>query len=198
MPTPVTSELPDIVQRAEAILQRSQPARQDPVGARAPFGPASLPELQQRALALVNDVFAALGTAAPGLGGGAAVPVLPGIPAAAPSGLAKLATGSVPWQLPSAVGAGQRTLVPVVIENAGPRALDTGFFSTDLLSDTGRSIPGHQVSFDPPRLTLAPGERGNVTARVEVPLQAAPGAYSGLVQASGLPANKTVITVQVV
>jgi hypothetical protein len=188
MPAQLPTQLPTIVRRAEAILGKQ------PAGAAAPnpMGPAALPELRQRALALVSDLFATLGAGAvPGALGGA----LPGAgPAALPLGLPG---GSLPWQVPASVAAGQKALLPLSIENAGARPLDVGFYSTDLLSDAGRSIPGHQVSFDPPRLQLRPGERGKVTARIEVPLQTAPGAYSGLLQAAGLPASKSVITIDV-
>lgn len=181
-------EPPEIVRRAEAILGQQAPG-QAPGKAGAPGGGAGaladLPGLHQRALALVNDLFATLGA-----GGGGRPPA--GLPGGLP-----LPVTSLPW-LPGLPGAaGQRLQVPLTVDNPLGRPLELGLYSTDLLSDAGRSIPAHLVSFDPPRLTLGPGERAGVTARIDVPLQTIPGAYSGLVQAVGLPASKTVITIEI-
>jgi hypothetical protein len=140
--------------------------------------PVSMEELRQRALELVTAFFSASGRPTPQ-------------PLAVASTL-------LPWlRAPGAVAAGQSLAVPVSIENDQPEPVDVCLYSTDLLSDQGRSIPGYLVSFEPPSLTLGPGQKAAVRANVAVPLQSVPGSYSGLVQAQGLSAAKTVLTVEV-
>ena len=87
--------------------------------------------------------------------------------------------------------------MPLQIENLEDRAVCLSFYSTDLLSDNGGSIPSFAVSFDPPALDVGGAQQGVVTAKVNVPQQTIPGTYSGLVQAIGLPGAKAVITVEV-
>jgi hypothetical protein len=142
--------------------------------------PVSVDELRQRALDLVTALFSSVGSPPPQpLSPVSALLSLPWLRAAAPT------------------AAGQSLAIPVAIENTGNQPADVSFFSSDLLSDNGRSIPSHLVSFEPPSVTLGPGQRATVQANVAIPLQSIPGAYSGLVQTQGLSPAKTVITVEV-
>jgi hypothetical protein len=172
--------LPDLVGRAAALLaQQAAPVGAVPAARLpAPAPTVSVEELRQRALDLVTAFFATTGRPTP-------QPLT-------------LVSTLLPWlRSPAPVGAGQSLAVPVPIENDQKEPVDVCLYSTDLLSDEGRGIPGHLVSFEPPSLTLAPGQKTTVQAKVAVPLQSVPGTYSGLVQAQGLSAAKTVLTVEV-
>jgi len=174
--------LPDLVARAAGILAQQVPAMAPPI---APTGqaaaPVSVEELRKRALDLVAALFSSVGS--------------PPAQPLAPVG----ALLSLPWlRAGTPIAAGQSLAIPVAIENGGQEPADVSFYSTDLLSDQGRSIPSHLVSFEPPSVTLGPGQRATVQANVAVPLQSIPGAYTGLVQTQGLSPAKTVITVEVI
>jgi hypothetical protein len=184
----VPGSLPDLVARAASILAQQSPAMAVPAaplgGQLLPTGAAapapSVEELRQRALDLVTALFASVGSPPP-------QPLSP-----------VAALLSLPWLRGlGPIAAGQSLAIPVAIENTGNQPADVSFFSSDLLSDNGRSIPSHLVSFDPPSVTLGPGQRATVQANVAVPLQSIPGASSGLVQTQGLSPAKTVITVEV-
>jgi len=183
MKTDPTS-LPDLVARAAAILAQQGP--RSPAMPALPAIPAAVPaapavsveELRQRALDLVSALFSTVNSPPP-------QPLAP-------------ASAVLPWLRALAPGAaGQALTLPVAIENAGEQPADVSLYSTDLLSDQGRSIPGYLVSFEPPSLTLAPGQRATVQASVAIPLQTIPGAYTGLVQTQGLSTAKSVITIDV-
>jgi hypothetical protein len=187
------ASLPDLVARAAAILAQQVPALVAAApGLKPPAAPALLPtapailpvsqvsveELRQRALDLVSALFSTVNSPPP-------QPLAP-------------VSAALPWLRAMApVAAGQSLAIPVAIENDQPQPADVCLYSTDLLNDEGRSIPGHQVSFEPPSLTLAPGQRATVQAHVAVPLQSIPGAYTGLVQTQGLSTAKSVITIDV-
>jgi hypothetical protein len=137
-------------------------------------------QLRQRAVELLTALFSSV----------AAVP--------APQPAAPI-TALMPWlQAPAQAVAGKAVCVPVAVENAQSQPADISLFSTDLLSDLGRSIPAYLVSFEPPSVVLAPGQKTTVNAKIAIPLQAIPGSYSGLIQTQGLSAVKSVITVEVV
>jgi hypothetical protein len=177
--------LSDVVGRAAAILAREAPAVPAASGiAAAGDGQrnscASIADLQQRAMALVSDVFSYLGAQQPRL-----------------DSLDPAALG-LPWRRPEVPApAGGSTSIPLRIENLEDRPVSISFYSSDLLSDGGRSIPSFAVSFDPATLNIGAGQQAVVTAKVDVPPQAIPGAYSGLVQAAGVSGVKAVITVDV-
>jgi hypothetical protein len=177
--------LPDLVGRAAALLAQQAPAATalPPVTLpRAPTPPVAPPvpveELRRRALDFVTALFASAGQPTP-------------------QPLA-VASAVLPWlRSAGSAGAGQSLEIPVPIENDQQAPVDVCLYSTDLLSDQGRSIPGHLVSFEPPSLTLAPGQRATVQAKVAVPLQSIPGSYSGLVQTQGLETAKSVLTIEI-
>jgi|GEM_PF-3074615 len=140
----------------------------------------SIDDLQRRAVALVSDFFSYLG----------APPSGPGLLAQAASAL--------PWRRPSVPApAGGSASIPLRIENLEDRPVTISFYSSDLQGDGGRSIPSFAVSFHPAALDIAAGHQAIVTAKVDVPPQAIPGAYSGLIQAAGAPGMKAVITVDI-
>lgn len=205
-----TDMLPDIVKRAAIIL-----ARQTPVGALASQaldaggealaaqavalpGAAPIEQLRARAMDLVGDLFAGFGAnAGPGRADmpGMAWPAT--APAPVPAAVNNLPGGLYSARGPAPIAAGRSTVLPLQVENRGNQPVQTSFYSTDLLNELGHAIPAHAIAFEPPSLTLRPGERGTVNARIGIPLQAISGAYSGLVQATGLPSSKAVITIDV-
>lgn len=142
-------------------------------------------DLQRRAVALVSELFSVLGARLPALPQVAALPVSPSIL-------------TLPWRRPSApTPAGGSTSIALRVENLESHPVKVSFYSSDLLSDAGRSIPSFAVSFEPPILDIGAGQQAIVTAKVGVPPQSIPGAYSGLIQAAGLPDAKAVITIDI-
>jgi hypothetical protein len=104
----------------------------------------------------------------------------------------------IPWRQSLApVLAGGTTSIPLRLENLENHPINVSFYSSDLLSDGGGSIPSFAISFDPTTLDIGACHQAVVTAKVDVPTQAVPGAYSGLVQAVGLSGVKAVITVEI-
>jgi hypothetical protein len=153
---------------------------------------------------LVGELFSSFGAAGagPAAGTGAApFPMAASRPAAAlgaPAALAsRLVDGLFSARSVTPITAGRTATLPLRVENRENKPVQASFYSTDLLDELGHEIPAHQISFEPPVLTLRPGERGTVNAKIAIPLQAVPGAYSGLVQTAGLPTSKAVITVDV-
>jgi hypothetical protein len=188
------TDVPELIRRAGALLARETSARAplDPLGHRG-AAPSSIPsetalpldDLRRRALALVSDLFESLdGRVRPAEGGGdrQSEAAAPAIRRASP---------------PAPVAAGRVASLPLAAENPSAMPVAVSFYSTDLLGDSGWTIPGHLVSFDPPRLLLASGQRAVVTARIDVPVQTAPGAYAGLVQVTGLPSQRVVLSIEV-
>ena len=187
---PATAPIADrlssgMVGRAAAILARE--ASKVPVASVIAAGmneqalPAtSIEELHQRAMALLSDLFSYLGAQVPGA-----------------DSLVRSAL-EIPWRRPAAPAfAGGSTSIPLRLENLEDRPVTLSFYSSDLLSDGGGSIPSFAVSFDPATLDVGAGAQAVITAKIEVPAQATPGAYSGLVQAAGLERVKAVITVDI-
>jgi hypothetical protein len=104
----------------------------------------------------------------------------------------------LPWRRTAApVPAGGSTTVQLRIENLESVPVSVSLYAGELLSDGRGSIPSSAISFDPATVSIGAGQRAVVTAGVAVPPASAPGAYSGLVQAAGLPGAKAVITVEV-
>jgi hypothetical protein len=184
--SPIADRVPsDVVGRAAAILAREVPAASAAsaiIAARGQQGnpAASIDELHRRATAVLSDLFSYFG---------AQVPPLDSFDSEALS---------LPWRRPGVPApVGSPTSVSLQIENLEDYPVNVSLFSSELLSDGGSSIPSFAVSFDPLTLNLGPGQQGVVVAKVNVPQQAIPGAYSGLVQAAGLSAVKAVITVDI-
>jgi hypothetical protein len=215
-----TAIIPDIVKRAGIIL-----ARQTPVGALASQlldagaesvaeqaltlpGVASVEELRGRAMDLVGELFSSFGNGGLGRNAGGLPFLSPGAggpararPGASSGSYAPAAdnflNGLFAARSSAPIAAGRATTLSLQVENRENKPVQASFYSTDLLDEMGHEIPAHQVSFEPPTLTLRPGERATVNAKIDVPLQSVPGAYSGLVQAAGLPTSKAVITIDV-
>jgi uncharacterized membrane protein len=65
------------------------------------------------------------------------------------------------------------------------------------VSDSGHEIPALRVSFTPRVATVPARASKTFEVKVAVPPQAAPGTYSGLIQAMGLKYVKAVLSVEV-
>jgi len=178
----------DVIERAAAILSaHTSGLTGAPALARAIPGGQPLPslggggDLRQRAVDLVSELFSILGTQE-----------------AASQALTTLDALSVPWQkAPVGVAAGAPAQISLCVENQDDHPVEISLFPTDLRSDRGGVIPSQQISFDPPSRLLNPRESLPIKVSIALPLQTIPGSYSGLVQATGLPAVKAVITIEV-
>jgi hypothetical protein len=152
----------------------------------------ALAGIQSRAMSALAEVFGLLGR-----GDDHAAPSASTVSTHAP-GASALPELQIPWYRPGVrAAAGTATAVEVPLENLEEDAVEVCFYSSELSSDRGTSIPSVAISFDPATLVLGPRQQAVVTVTVEVPRQAIPGAYSGLVQAEGLARVKAVITVEV-
>jgi hypothetical protein len=100
--------------------------------------------------------------------------------------------------LPGEVARGGSGSVPFSLENDGDaETARFTFQATDLVNAEGESISARQVTFEPPALTVPPHDRESVTISVQVPADAAPGVYSGLVLASNLERLRAVLLLTV-
>jgi len=166
------------------------PAVNEAAGAGATPGDA-LAGIQSRAMSALAEVFGLLGR------GGQAAPSASTFSTDAP-GCSALPELLIPWYRPAVhATAGRATALELPLENLEEDAVEVRFYSSELSSDRGTSIPSVAISFDPATLVLGPRQQAVVTVTVEVPRKALPGAYSGLVQAEGLGRVKAVITVEV-
>lgn len=154
---------------------------------------APLDDLRERAVAVVSELFSLLEARSSAAGPLAGL-ALPGEAVGAARALLE-----IPWRSPvSPVTAGASTSISLRLENINEDSVGVSFYSSDLLSDSGGTIPSFALSFDPDMLNLGAGQQAVVTVQINVPPQTIPGAYSGLVQATGLSRVKAVITVDVI
>jgi hypothetical protein len=168
----------------------SPPVVTETAGAGANPGDA-LAGIQSRAMSALAEVFGLLGR-------GDRADSSASTFSARASGASALPELQIPWYRPAVrAAAGTETAVELPLENLEDDAVEVRFYSSELSSDGGTSIPSVAVSFDPTTVVLGPRQQAVVTVTVEVPRQAVPGAYSGLVQAEGLARVKAVITVEV-
>jgi hypothetical protein len=79
--------------------------------------------------------------------------------------------------------------------NDGQQPVNVVLRATNLVADSGDSIPGELVHFAPNPVDLPVNSQLPVLANVRIPAGVNPGKYVGLVQAAGLEAARAVITV---
>jgi hypothetical protein len=117
-----------------------------------------------------------------------------GAPAAQSARAASAPTITVPGE----VARGGSASVPFSLENDGDaETAEFTFQTTDLVNADGETIPAQHVTFEPPTLAISAHERESVTINVQVPGDAAPGTYSGLVLATNLERLRAVLLVTV-
>ena len=95
------------------------------------------------------------------------------------------------------VQAGSVALATIRVTNEEARASLVSFYTTNLVADSGYELPALLVSISPRCANVAPGDAATFEIKVAVPMQAPPGLYSGLVQATGCHYVKAVVTFQV-
>jgi hypothetical protein len=204
-----------IVERAMAVLEQERPARHSSPTA-SPFDASSLGlgDIEKRVEQVRNqiqdlvDTLTQLGEKLPRVGRtGTPLPLaaVAPLPLAEPSPLAAPSPSSVRLDganLPvlrsatAPVGEIARTALGVVNGLTAPATV--ALRSTSLVNDLGDEIPGNSVSFLPTAFSVPPGAETPVQVAVQVPANARPGSYRGLIQAVGLAATRAVMLVDVV
>jgi hypothetical protein len=81
--------------------------------------------------------------------------------------------------------------------NDGPTPCEASLYVTNFASDGGFDIPALRVTVSPRRTTIAPKSESTFEIAIAVPAQTPRGAYSGLIQVTGAPYTKAVLTVEV-
>jgi hypothetical protein len=92
---------------------------------------------------------------------------------------------------------GQRATICMTLCNSesGPVRLVPA--ATDLLGSGGGRIPSSLIEFTPAECRLEPQEQRDLTISTTVPLEAAPGCYSGLLVVRGVDYLRALITIEV-
>jgi hypothetical protein len=80
-------------------------------------------------------------------------------------------------------------------QRAGPVQVE--WVCTDLVSAQGRRIAAERIAFEPAALWLPAQSSGTVALRVDVPPNAEPGLYAGLLRATNLDDLKAIVTLGV-
>lgn len=121
---------------------------------------------------------------------------MPSRGAAAPATL-RLDDGELPLLRQASAAAGRLATTALGLVNQTDNPALVVLRATNLVDDTGQEIPSAFVNFSPISLTLAPRTESPVTVTVQVPSDARPGIYRGLIRAAGLEGAQAAITVNV-
>ena len=92
---------------------------------------------------------------------------------------------------------GQRATICMTLCNSESRAVRLIPAATDLLGSRSGRIPCSLLEFTPAEFRLEPQEQRDLTISTTVPLEAAPGCYSGLLVVRGLDYLRALITIEV-
>lgn len=93
---------------------------------------------------------------------------------------------------------GERVSVSMALENAGAEAVEAvNFIASDLVTSSGLRIAASDILFEPAEVTIGPRSRTQVRISVQVPADARPGTYSGMLVASKLEQVRAVLSVPV-
>lgn len=95
------------------------------------------------------------------------------------------------------VRAGSTARASISVVNEEPSPSQVTLYCSSFVSDSGHEIPSLRVSFTPRVATIAARSSATFEVKVAVPSQAAPGTYSGLIQAMGSKYVKAVLSVEV-
>lgn len=98
---------------------------------------------------------------------------------------------------PATVKPGQRATISMTLRNSENRAVQLTPAATDLLGSRSGRIPCSLLEFTPSALTLEPQEQRELAIATTVPVDAAPGCYSGLLVVRGLDYLRALITIEV-
>jgi hypothetical protein len=92
---------------------------------------------------------------------------------------------------------GQRATISMTLRNNESRAVQLTPTATDLLGSRSGRVPCSLFEFTPSALTLEPREERDLAIATTVPVDAAPGCYSGLLVVRGLDYLRALITIEV-
>ena len=148
---------------------------------------ATYPVLRQ-----MHELVDSLGALWPNLQGGAAKgrsTYQPATSHAEP--LAKVSPGA-------AVKPGERATISMTLRNGESRPVRLVPVATDLLGSRGDRIPNSLIEFGPSEIALEPQEQKDLAISTTIPVEAAPGCYSGLLIVRGLDYLRALITIEVV
>lgn len=108
------------------------------------------------------------------------------------------AAAAIPAIESMAARPGERVSVSMALENAGLETVEAvNFIASDLVTSTGLRIAASDILFEPAEVTIGPRSRAQVRISVQVPQDAAPGTYSGMLVASKLEQVRAVLSVPV-
>lgn len=95
------------------------------------------------------------------------------------------------------VAPGQRATISMTVCNSESRAVRLLPSATDLLGSRGGRIPCSLLEFTPSELRLEPGAQSDLSIETTVPLDVAPGCYSGLLVVKGVDDLRALITIEI-
>lgn len=87
--------------------------------------------------------------------------------------------------------------IEIQLVSEGTQPIAIGLAATDLVSASNGRISSLCVSFDPIALELVPGCKASLRIVTAVPPTTSPGLYSGIVQVTGQPLARAVLSVKV-
>jgi len=93
---------------------------------------------------------------------------------------------------------GQRATISMTLRNSESRSVRLIPAATDLLGSRGGRIACSLLEFTPSEFSLEPQEQKDLAIATTVPVDAAPGCYSGLLVVRGLDYLRALITIEVV
>ena len=93
---------------------------------------------------------------------------------------------------------GERATISMTLCNSESRSVRLVPAATDLLGSRGGRIECSLLQLTPSELKLEPQEKSDLTIATTVPVDAAPGCYSGLLVVRGLDYLRALITIEVV
>jgi hypothetical protein len=93
---------------------------------------------------------------------------------------------------------GASAKIETLLSNDRRRPIDVGFWCTDLLSASGARITPDRVRLEPASVRIPPAATAPLAILVDVPFDAAPGVYRGLLQAADLLDVQAIVSLSVV
>jgi hypothetical protein len=188
----VTEQAASIVSQAASILDEEMArgvvaARGATPGASYGQGDASNPVLRQ-----MHEVVDNLAKLWPSLQTGATPQLVP-----ASQGASYDADPLAEVRPRATVKPGQRATISMTLRNSENRAVQLTPAATDLLGSRSGRIPCSLLEFTPSALTLQPQEQRDLAIATTVPVDAAPGCYSGLLVVRGLDYLRALVTIEV-
>jgi hypothetical protein len=92
---------------------------------------------------------------------------------------------------------GERATISMTLRNSESQPVRLVPTATDLLGSRGGRIPNSLLEFTPSEIALEPQEQKDLSISTTVPVEAAPGCYSGLLVVRGLDYLRALITIEV-